>query len=86
MTESQFEDRIRLGAVRSVRLIRVQSTSPQIKLQVVATLSNGEIESLHGVKGALKLYRPETAIDYLASLGLATAFVDLESCRSPVLC
>lgn len=86
MTETQFEDRIKLGAVRGVRLIRVQANTPQIKFQVVATLANGEIESLHGVKGALKLYRPETAIDYLASLGLATAFVDLESCRSPVLC
>lgn len=85
MTENQFEDRIKLGAVRAVRLIRAQSNSPQIKFQVVATLSNGEIDSLHGVKGGLKLYRPDTAIDYLAKLGLSTATVDLESLRSPAL-
>lgn len=85
MTETQFEDRIKLGAVRGVRLIRVQANSPQIKFQVVATLSNGEIDSLHGVKGGLKLYRPDTALDYLAKLGLSTAVVDLEALRSPAL-
>ena len=30
---------------------------------------------------AIKLYRPETAIEFLASLGLSAVVVDLTSCR-----
>lgn len=85
MTENQFFDRFRLGVVQAVRLVRVPTETPSMRFRVEATLTNGETESISGTKGRLKLYRPETAFEFLASLGLDAARVDLASCREPAL-
>ena len=81
MTENHFEYLIRLDVIRGIRLIRVPADSVNMRLRIEVTLANGEAEYLHGSKGAIKLYRPETAIEFLASLGLNAVVVDLTSCR-----
>lgn len=88
MTEAQFRDFFGHGIVSSVRLVgipcRVQLINvPSFCIAIEFRLASGEVAWVETKRGAAKVYRIETAINFLRKTGMKDVVVDLASLSQP---
>jgi hypothetical protein len=84
MTETQFRDFFDHGIVEAVRIVgipcRVQIASvPAFCVAIEYRLSGGESGLIDTKRGAPKVYRVETALNFLRKIGFKSVAVDLAS-------
>lgn len=88
MTETQFRDFFDHGIVDAVRIVgipcRVQIASvPAFCVAIEYRLAGGESGLVETKRGVSKVYRVETALNFLRKIGFKTVVCDLASFGDP---